>query len=103
MLDIQVKIPKMDRSDQGSTVFVSDAVNAVVAADIADDMVATEVSRVLIIYTGGTIGMKNTPSHGYVCMGIACISVKTFQFRNYCVDPRPRLPLPNSVFHDQIS
>ncbi|KAG0776356.1 hypothetical protein G6F22_012625 [Rhizopus arrhizus] len=31
-----------------------------------DDMVALDVSRVLIIYTGGTIGMKHTPEHGYV-------------------------------------
>ena len=28
-------------------------------------MVPSELSRVLIIYTGGTVGMKNTPSHGY--------------------------------------
>ncbi|CEG68248.1 Putative L-asparaginase [Rhizopus microsporus] len=29
-------------------------------------MVAPDVSRVLIIYTGGTIGMKHTPEHGYI-------------------------------------
>ncbi|KAI9277638.1 asparaginase-domain-containing protein [Sporodiniella umbellata] len=31
-----------------------------------DDMVAPDVSRVLVIYTGGTIGMKHTPEHGYI-------------------------------------
>jgi L-asparaginase/Glu-tRNA(Gln) amidotransferase subunit D len=25
-----------------------------------------DVSRVLVIYTGGTIGMKHTPEHGYI-------------------------------------
>ncbi|KAI8372952.1 asparaginase-domain-containing protein [Radiomyces spectabilis] len=30
------------------------------------DMLVPDVSRVLIIYTGGTIGMKNTPQHGYI-------------------------------------
>lgn len=29
-------------------------------------MCIIDVSRVLIIYTGGTIGMKHTPEHGYV-------------------------------------
>ncbi|KAF9959766.1 hypothetical protein BGZ72_008797 [Mortierella alpina] len=31
-----------------------------------DEMLPCEVSRVLIIYTGGTIGMSNTAQHGYV-------------------------------------
>ncbi|KAF9439000.1 hypothetical protein BGZ76_001895 [Entomortierella beljakovae] len=31
-----------------------------------DEMLPCEVSRVLIIYTGGTIGMKNTKLNGYV-------------------------------------
>ncbi|KAF9208974.1 hypothetical protein BGZ49_006946 [Haplosporangium sp. Z 27] len=31
-----------------------------------DEMLPCEVSRVLIIYTGGTIGMKNTKQHGYI-------------------------------------
>ncbi|CAO3587890.1 unnamed protein product [Absidia cylindrospora] len=30
------------------------------------DMLAPDMSRVLIIYTGGTIGMKHTPEHGYI-------------------------------------
>ncbi|CAO3636165.1 unnamed protein product [Cunninghamella blakesleeana] len=30
------------------------------------DMLAPDVSRVLIIYTGGTIGMKHTVEHGYI-------------------------------------
>ncbi|KAG0324346.1 hypothetical protein BGZ99_001960 [Dissophora globulifera] len=31
-----------------------------------DEMLPCEVSRVLVIYTGGTIGMSNTKQHGYV-------------------------------------
>ncbi|KAG0032627.1 hypothetical protein BGZ81_010440 [Podila clonocystis] len=31
-----------------------------------DEMLPCEVSRVLVIYTGGTIGMSNTMQHGYV-------------------------------------
>ncbi|KAG0210617.1 hypothetical protein BGX28_009142 [Mortierella sp. GBA30] len=31
-----------------------------------DEMLPCEVSRVLIIYTGGTIGMSNTAQHGYI-------------------------------------
>ncbi|TPX67877.1 hypothetical protein SpCBS45565_g03482 [Spizellomyces sp. 'palustris'] len=53
-------------TENNSTVFVSDAVNAVVAADVADDMITADISRVLVLYTGGTIGMKNTPEHGYL-------------------------------------
>ncbi|KXS15782.1 asparaginase-domain-containing protein [Gonapodya prolifera JEL478] len=30
------------------------------------DMIPQNVVKVLIIYTGGTIGMKNTPQHGYI-------------------------------------
>ncbi|KAJ3287973.1 hypothetical protein HK104_008387 [Borealophlyctis nickersoniae] len=47
-------------------VFVNDAVNAAVSAEVADEMVSANMSRVLVIYTGGTIGMKNTPTHGYL-------------------------------------
>ncbi|KAI8799616.1 Asparaginase/glutaminase [Cladochytrium replicatum] len=46
------------------SVFVNDAVIAQVASDVVEDMVP--VCRLLIIYTGGTIGMKITPEHGYV-------------------------------------
>ncbi|KAL7753007.1 hypothetical protein RI367_001458 [Sorochytrium milnesiophthora] len=49
---------------------VSDAVHtqliSAAASAVADEMVEVEVSRVLIIYTGGTIGMRNTPDHGYL-------------------------------------
>ncbi|KAI8080810.1 asparaginase-domain-containing protein [Gilbertella persicaria] len=31
-----------------------------------NDMLAPDISRVLVIYTGGTIGMKHTPEHGYI-------------------------------------
>ncbi|CAG8623069.1 15712_t:CDS:10, partial [Acaulospora morrowiae] len=30
-----------------------------------DDIVTPDISQVLVIYTGGTIGMKNTNTHGY--------------------------------------
>ncbi|KAJ3190223.1 hypothetical protein HDU85_000516 [Gaertneriomyces sp. JEL0708] len=51
-------------AEQSDHVFVSDAVNSVLAD--ADDMISGDISRVLILYTGGTIGMKNTPEHGYL-------------------------------------
>ncbi|KAG0233471.1 hypothetical protein BGW42_007428 [Actinomortierella wolfii] len=35
-------------------------------SQLMDDMLECEISRVLVIYTGGTIGMKNTQLHGYV-------------------------------------
>ncbi|KAK9679118.1 hypothetical protein K7432_016407 [Basidiobolus ranarum] len=43
----------------------SDAVNFQIAAD-TDGMLMPDISRVLIIYTGGTIGMKNHQVHGYM-------------------------------------
>ncbi|KAJ3364118.1 hypothetical protein GGF32_002498 [Allomyces javanicus] len=47
--------------------FHSDAVNIQMQSAAAlEEMVAADISRVLIIYTGGTIGMKNTLEHGYV-------------------------------------
>eukprot|EP00842_Homolaphlyctis_polyrhiza_P000206 jgi/Hompol1/1186/HPOL_005530-RA len=48
-----------------SPLFVNDVVNAAVASDAVDSMVSADMSRVLVIYTGGTIGMQNTPQHGY--------------------------------------
>ncbi|KAI8802797.1 asparaginase-domain-containing protein [Cladochytrium replicatum] len=48
------------------SVFVNDAVIAQVASDVVEDMVPGDVCRLLIIYTGGTIGMKNTAEHGYM-------------------------------------
>ncbi|TPX55827.1 hypothetical protein PhCBS80983_g04998 [Powellomyces hirtus] len=51
---------------EGSTVFVNDAVNTIFTSDVADDMVGYDISRVLVLYTGGTIGMQNTPEHGYL-------------------------------------
>ncbi|KAG0252526.1 hypothetical protein DFQ27_008018 [Actinomortierella ambigua] len=35
-------------------------------SQLMDDMLECEISRVLVIYTGGTIGMKNTQQHGYI-------------------------------------
>jgi L-asparaginase/Glu-tRNA(Gln) amidotransferase subunit D len=44
--------------------FQSDAVNQQISSDL--DLVSVDVTKLLIIYTGGTIGMKNCQSHGYV-------------------------------------
>ncbi|CAO3703232.1 unnamed protein product [Rhizopus stolonifer] len=46
-------------------IFENPAVSHQLGVD-RDDMVAPDVSRVLVIYTGGTIGMKHTPEHGYI-------------------------------------
>ncbi|KAI9219689.1 asparaginase-domain-containing protein [Blastocladiella britannica] len=50
--------------------FHSDAValqlQSAAANAALDDMVATDLSRVLVCFLGGTIGMKHTPTHGYV-------------------------------------
>lgn len=46
-----------------SSIFINDTVNQQIQT--AEDMNANQVTRVLMIYTGGTIGMKNTPTHGY--------------------------------------
>ena len=43
--------------------YINDVVNRQLSE--RDDMISAPLSRVLLIYTGGTIGMKNTPSHGY--------------------------------------
>ncbi|KAG1420767.1 hypothetical protein G6F57_023622 [Rhizopus arrhizus] len=48
-----------------NVIFENAAVGHQLGAD-RNDMVAPDVSRVLIIYTGGTIGMKHTPEHGYI-------------------------------------
>lgn len=47
-------------------IFVNDAVNAQFVSDVVDKMVPADISRVLVIYTGGTIGMMNNPQHGYI-------------------------------------
>lgn len=39
-------------------IFNNDSINQLLA--VHDEMIGTDISRVLIIYTGGTIGMKNT-------------------------------------------
>ncbi|KAJ3011208.1 hypothetical protein HKX48_006973 [Thoreauomyces humboldtii] len=47
------------------TIYVNDAVNAALAG--TDDMIVDyDVSRILVLYTGGTIGMKNTAENGYL-------------------------------------
>lgn len=43
-------------------IFNNDSINQLLA--VHDEMIGTDISRVLIIYTGGTIGMKNT-EQGY--------------------------------------
>ncbi|TPX41746.1 hypothetical protein SeMB42_g05103 [Synchytrium endobioticum] len=51
-------------TELGASVYVSDAIQSVLEA--SDDMVSANISRLLIIYVGGTIGMKNTQHHGYI-------------------------------------
>ncbi|KAI8336549.1 asparaginase-domain-containing protein [Chlamydoabsidia padenii] len=55
---------KYDTVD-GDLIFDNAAVGHQLNAD-RHDMLAPDISRVLIIYTGGTIGMKHTPEHGYI-------------------------------------
>ncbi|KAI8364501.1 asparaginase-domain-containing protein [Choanephora cucurbitarum] len=51
------------RSD--NVIYENAAVGAQLGVD-RNDMLAPDISRVLVIYTGGTIGMKHTPEHGYI-------------------------------------
>ncbi|KAI9030190.1 asparaginase-domain-containing protein [Phycomyces nitens] len=58
---------KATKNSTKSTGLVYD--NAAVGHQLSADrngMLAPDVSRVLMIYTGGTIGMKHTPEHGYI-------------------------------------
>lgn len=57
--------PVIVESATEETPYWNDAVNAQMNAEICDSMISQTVTRVLIIYTGGTIGMKNT-NNGYV-------------------------------------
>ncbi|KAI8068972.1 asparaginase-domain-containing protein [Thamnidium elegans] len=50
---------------KGSLVYDNAAVGHQLGVD-RNDMLVPDVSRVLVIYTGGTIGMKHTPEHGYI-------------------------------------
>jgi lysophospholipase len=47
-------------------IFVNDVVNSQLDSPASKAMVQSELSRILIIYTGGTIGMQNNPEHGYL-------------------------------------
>ncbi|KAI9486266.1 MAG: asparaginase-domain-containing protein [Benjaminiella poitrasii] len=49
----------------GSLIYENAAVGHQLGVD-RNDMLAPAISRVLVIYTGGTIGMKHTPEHGYI-------------------------------------
>ncbi|KAI9136797.1 asparaginase-domain-containing protein [Paraphysoderma sedebokerense] len=49
-----------------SPIFKSDTVNLQISTIRPNELVSQDVTRVLIIYTGGTIGMKNTAEHGYI-------------------------------------
>ncbi|KAF9215565.1 hypothetical protein BGZ59_001015 [Podila verticillata] len=57
-----------------------------------DEMLPCEVSRVLVIYTGGTIGMSNTQQHGY--MPVPNFLAETLSKQNRFHD----LPSLNTVF-----
>ncbi|TPX38001.1 hypothetical protein SmJEL517_g00163 [Synchytrium microbalum] len=59
------KDPNDTPSMPSTPIYVSDAVQSVLS-EAVDDMVSAPLSRVLVIYVGGTIGMKNTPTHGYI-------------------------------------
>jgi hypothetical protein len=57
-------------SESQHNVFTNDAVTAQVESEVVDSMIPSNISKILIIYTGGimydkkgTIGMKNT-HHG---------------------------------------
>lgn len=58
-------IPHESQSRLNAPVFVNDVVTAQVRSETADSMVSNDLSRVLIIYTGGTIGMKHSSQTGY--------------------------------------
>ncbi|KAG0221128.1 hypothetical protein BGX31_010150 [Mortierella sp. GBA43] len=53
-------------SDSLDTIAFENAAVDYQLSQFIDEMLPCEVSRVLILYTGGTIGMKNTQQHGYV-------------------------------------
>ncbi|KAI7854181.1 asparaginase-domain-containing protein [Circinella umbellata] len=56
----------MEQESKGhSVIYNSAAVAHQLHAD-RNEMVAPDFSRVLVIYTGGTIGMKHTTEHGYI-------------------------------------
>jgi lysophospholipase len=55
----------MEKS-KGFSVYVNDVVNSQLDSPASKAMVQSELSRILIIYTGGTIGMQNNPEHGYL-------------------------------------
>ena len=55
----------MQKEKEGEPSFVNDTVTAQIAS-VSEDMVGSQLCNVLIIYTGGTIGMKNTTEHGYI-------------------------------------
>jgi lysophospholipase len=55
-------------------IFNNDSINQLLT--VRDEMIGPDISRVLIIYTGGTIGMKNTengyqPAQGYLTQTLA--------------------------------
>ena len=47
-------------------VFINDVVQSQLDCEAVELMVQVAVTNVLVIYTGGTIGMKHTAEHGYV-------------------------------------
>lgn len=47
-------------------VFHNDVVSSQLDSPAVDKMVQVDMSRLLLIYTGGTIGMQNNPQHGYL-------------------------------------
>ncbi|KAI8378619.1 asparaginase-domain-containing protein [Blakeslea trispora] len=59
-------IPSSDKPVRSDNVVYENAAVGVQLGVDRNDMLAPDISRVLVIYTGGTIGMKHTPEHGYI-------------------------------------
>ncbi|KAG0164218.1 hypothetical protein DFQ28_000912 [Apophysomyces sp. BC1034] len=57
--------PVFTQAHASDVIYDNAAVEHQLNAD-RNDMLAPDVSRVMVIYTGGTIGMKHTPQHGYI-------------------------------------
>ncbi|KAF7725023.1 hypothetical protein EC973_000516 [Apophysomyces ossiformis] len=60
-----ISTPIFAQAHASDVIYDNAAVEHQLNAD-RNDMLAPDISRVLVIYTGGTIGMKNTPQHGYI-------------------------------------
>jgi lysophospholipase len=60
------KVEETQTMERSANIFKSDVVNSQLASKAVENMVQVDMNRVLIIYTGGTIGMQNNAEHGYM-------------------------------------